>query len=206
MSRAAARNKALILVTEDYDPAAWETLENGETETQSWLAVAQDLWGQGCFGPGQMEAMRQGANGLTITKKMIVGAIGGAIGGVGTIAAENSAYIDVYDCDPHVLAYRQQDTGAAGKLLKTFAWNPEKPELQADRYHGLIASCAIALAADFGATVKTLVAAVKPSGLLYVDEIHAADASVAALIAQGIAAPEQPGPPSPGRRDAGAEG
>ena len=193
MSKAAARKVSLVLVTEEHDLTAWDAFEGGETETQSWLAVAQDFWGQGCYGPGQMEAIRQGANGLTVTKKQIVGAIGGALGGAGAIANENSTYIDVFDCDTQALAYKQQDTGiaGAGKFLKLFPWNVEKPELQIDRYHSLIASRAISLASDSNAVVKALAKAVKPAGQLFVDEIYAVDANVAALIAQAIAAPGQ---------------
>ena len=114
MAKAAAQRQHLILVTEDYDPAAWETFADGETEFQSWLAVAQDFWGPGCYGPGQVETVRQGANGLTVTKKQIVGAIGSALGGVGTVAAENSAYVDVFDCNEKILAYKKGDHGPAG--------------------------------------------------------------------------------------------
>lgn len=193
MSTAAQRKPPLILVSEDYDPDAWAALEDGETEIQSWLAVAQDLWGAGCYGPGQTDAICQGANGLTVTKKQIVGAIGGALGGVGDVAAAYDTYIDVFDCDAEVLAYKQQDNGAAGagKLLKLFAWNPEKPELQADRYHSLIASRALSFGATLEPIVKAFTKAVKPGGQLYVDELYAADPSVSALIAQATASPGQ---------------
>ena len=193
MSKAAPRKQSLILVSEDYDPQAWSALEGGETEIQSWLAVAQDLWGPGCYGPGQTDAIRQGANGLTVTKKQIVGAVGGALGGVAEVATAYDTYIDVFDCDAEVLAYKQQDHGAAGagKLLKLFPWDPEKPEFQPDRYHSLIASRALSFGATVEPIVKALAKAVKPGGQLYVDELYATDPSVSALIAQATASPGQ---------------
>ncbi len=191
MSTAAPRKQSLILVSEDYDPQAWSALEGGETEIQSWLAVAQDLWGAGCYGPGQAEAMRQGADGLAVTQEHIVGTIGGALGGVAEVAAGCGAVIDVFDCDAEVLAYKQQDAGAADNLLKLFPWNPEKPDFQADHYDGLIASRAISFASQVEPVVKALAKAIKPGGQLYVDELYAADPSVSALIAQATASPGQ---------------
>ena len=185
------RKRPLILISEDYDPDAWRTLDEGETEFQSWAAVAQDIWGRGCFGPGQAKAAREGANGLTINKTQILGAVGCGVGGVAPIASGLGAYIEVFESDPALLAYEQQDPGASGKFLKLAAWAPQKPELRADRYHGLMAFRALSAAADPAPIAKALAAAVKPSGRLFSDEIYAPDPSVAALIAQAIAAPGQ---------------
>jgi hypothetical protein len=189
----AAQKKPLILVSHEYNPQAWASFGEGESETQSWLAVAQDLWGPGCYGPGQTDGIRQGANGLTVTKQQIVGAIGGALGGVGEVAADYGAYIDVFDCDAAVLAHNQQGLAEAvgGKLLKLFPWTPAKPELKADRYHSLIAAHAFAYAPAIEPLAKVLATAVKGGGQLYVDEFYAADPSVSALIAQGTASPGQ---------------
>jgi len=185
------RKRPLILISEDYDPDAWRTLDEGETEFQSWAAVAQDIWGRGCFGPGQANAAREGANGLTINKTQILGAAGCGVGGVASIASGLGAYIEVFECDQALLAYEQQDPGASGKFLKLAAWAPPKLELRAERYHGLMAFRALSAAPDPAPVAKALADAVKPAGRLYSDELYAPDPSVAALIAQAIAGPGQ---------------
>ena len=190
MSKAAVRKRALILVSEDYDPEEWSRVE-GESEVQSWLAVAQDLWGVGCFAPGQREAARTGAGGLTITKKQIVGAVGGALGGLAEVASENGgAYIDVFDCDAAVLEFKRNDP-AASKLLKLAGWDTAKPAFTGDRYHSLIAARAMSCCASPEPLLKALASAVKPGGQLFVEELHANDSSVAALVAQAISPPSQ---------------
>ena len=191
MSKAAAHKRSLILVSEDYDPGAWSMLEGGESEFQSWAAVVHDLWGVGCYGPGQLDSVRTGAGGLTITKKQIVGAVGGAIGGVAEVAAENGgAYIDVFDCDAAVLAFKQKDASGS-KLLKLASWDSANPTFPAERYHSLIAFRPLMFNASPEPVLKALAGAMKPGGQLYIDELHASDPSVAALIAQSIAAPGQ---------------
>lgn len=190
MSKAAARKRALILVSEDYDPEEWSRVE-GESEIQSWLAVVQDLWGVGCYAPGQQEAAHTGAGALTITKKQIVGAVGGALGGLADVASANGgAYIDVFDGDTAVLDFKRKDPGAS-KLLKLAGWDSAKPAFPENRYHSLFAIRAMSCTAAVEPLLKALAAAVKPGGQLFVEELHANDPSVAALIAQSIAPPTQ---------------
>lgn len=190
MSKAAARKRALILVSEDYDPEEWTRVE-GESEVQSWLAVAQDLWGVGCYAPGQREAAHTGAGGLTITKKQIVGAVGGALGGLAEVATGNGgAYIDVFDCNTEVLAHKRKDP-AASKLLKLNGWNVESPSFADARYHSLIAVRAMSCCTAAEPLLKALAAAVKPGGQLFLEELHANDPSVGALVAQSISPPSQ---------------
>lgn len=188
-----ARKKPLILVSETHEPEAWGARDYGESEFESWLAVVQDLWGAGCFGPGQLDAMRQAANGLTMTKEKTIGAIGGAVGGLGTVAVELGAYIDVFDCDAAVLAFKRWDDGSAGagKLLKLSPWDPPIPALQAKRYHGLIVAGALSLATSTAPLIKAIAGAVKDGGQLFVDALYAKDLSVGALVAQSIASPGQ---------------
>jgi hypothetical protein len=189
MSQAAQRKQPLILVSEDYDPDIWRSLEEEESEFQSWVAVAQDIWGRGCFLPGQAVAAREGAAGLTVNKTMIVGAVGSAVGGVGQIATEIGAYIEVFESDPSLLKHLLAEPGPSGKFLRPAGWNPEKPELRAGRYHALMAMRALSVSLDPVAATKALAAAVKPAGRLFIDELYAPDPSVAALIAQSIAGP-----------------
>lgn len=189
MSQAAQRKQPLILVSEDYDPDVWRSLDEEESEFQSWVAVAQDIWGKGCFLPGQAAAVREGAAGLTVNKTMIVGAIGCSVGGVGQIAAETGAYIEVFEGDPSLLKHQLAEPGPGGKFLKPAAWTPEKSELRAGRYHALMALRALSMSPDPVAVVKAIAAAVKPAGRLFIDELYAPDPSVAALVAQSIAGP-----------------
>jgi len=189
MSQAAQRRQPLILVSEDYDPDVWRSLDEEESEFQSWVAVAQDIWGRGCFLPGQAAAAREGAAGLTVNKTMIVGAVGCGIGGVGQIAAETGAYIEVFEGDPSLLMHQLAEPGPGGKFLKPAAWTPEKSELRAGRYHALMALRALSMSPDPVAAIKSIAAAVKPAGRLFIDELYAPDPSVAALVAQGIAGP-----------------
>lgn len=191
MSQAAQRKQPLILVSEDYDPDIWRSLEEEETEFQSWVAVAQDIWGRGCFLPGQAAAAHEGASGLTINKTMIVGAAGSAVGGVGQVAIDTGAYIEVFESDAALLKHEEAEPGPAAKLLRLAGWNPEKPELRPSRYHALMSLRALAVSPDPVATTKALAAAVKPAGRLFIDELYAPDPSVAALVAQGIAGPSQ---------------
>lgn len=189
MANTAAKKKPLILVSQDYDPKAWETLESGESEFESWAAVAQDLWGLGCYGPGQHDAMLQALNGVAIHKSKVVGVIGSTLGGIGIIAEENNAYIDVMDCNTELLQKPPQPPADAkgGKFLKSLGWDPNKIQMPAARYHGLVCAGAISLAPNLADAVQSLTAAVKPGGFLFIDEIFATDPSAAALIAQGIA-------------------
>lgn len=176
--------KKLLLVSEEADPSAWESLKEGESEVQSWLAVAQDVWGVGAYRPGQRESIRQGANGLTMTKKHIIGAAGFAVGGVGVVADELAAYVDVFEASTDVLSQPQHT-----KLLKAAGWQTQKPEFKTDRYHGLLAIGAIAQGAAPEMVAGALAAALKGGGQVYVDELHAADPSAGALVAQAIACP-----------------
>jgi hypothetical protein len=189
MQHAAQRRQPLILVSEDYDPDIWRSLEEEEPEIQSWLAVAQDIWGRGCFLPGQLLAVREGAAGLMLKKTMTIGAVGCAVGGVGQLALDTGAYIEVFESDPCLLDHSQAEPGPAAKLLRPAAWSPEKPDLRAGRYQALMALRALSASPDPAATIKTLAAAVKPAGRLFIDDLYAADPSVAALVAQGIAGP-----------------
>lgn len=191
MSTAARRKPATILVSEDYDPGVWETLDGEESAFQAWVAVAQDIWGRSCFAPGQADAARQAAAALTINKTMIVGAAGCGVGGVGRIASEAGAHIEVFESDAALLAHAAADPGPAGKLLRVAALDPAQPDLRADRYHALMALRAVSASPDPFVAAKALAAAVKPGGRLFVDELFVADPSVAALIAQGIAGPNQ---------------
>jgi len=186
---AAQRKQPLILVSEDYDPDIWRSLEEEETEFQSWLAVAQDIWGRGSFLPGQAAAAREGAAGLTINKTMIVGAVGCSVGGLGQVATDTGAYIEVFEADPSLLKHQLAEPGPSGKFLKPAAWDPEKPELRAGRYHALMALRALSVSPDPVAATKAIAAAVKPAGRLFMEELYAPDPSVAALVAQGIAGP-----------------
>lgn len=189
MANTAAKDRPLILVSQDYDPKAWETLESGETELESWAAVAQDLWGLGCYGPGQHDAMLQGLNGVAIHKSKVVGVIGSTLGGIGVIAEENNADIDVMDCNAELLQKNPQPQAEAkgGKFLKFSAWDSQKIQMPSARYHGLVCAGAIALTPNLQNTVQSLTSAVKPGGFLFIDEIFVADPSAATLIAQGIA-------------------
>lgn len=189
MSQAAQRKQPLILVSEDYDPDIWRSLEEEESEFQSWVAVAQDIWGRGCFLPGQAAAVREGAAGLTLNKTMIIGAVGSAVGGLGQIATDAGAYIEVFECDPSLLKHTLAEPGPSGKFLRPAGWNPETPELRAGRYHALMALRALSACPDPVAATKAIAAAVKPAGRLFIDELYAADPSVAALVAQGITGP-----------------
>ena len=178
--------KKLLLVSEDADPAAWEALKAGESEVQSWLAVAQDLWGAGCYRPGQRESIRQGANGLTMTKKHIIGAAGFALGGVGVVAGELAAYVDIFEASADVLSQPQQT-----KMLKAAGWQPQQPDFKSDRYHGFLAIGTIAQGVAPETVVNALAGALKGGGQIYVDELHAADPSAGALVAQAIACPSE---------------
>lgn len=189
MSQAAQRKQPLILVSEDHDPDIWRSLENEESEFQSWVAVAQDIWGRGCFLPGQAMAAHEGAAGLTLNKTMIVGAVGSAVGGVAQVAAEAGAFIEVFESDPSLLKHLMGEPGGAGKFLRPAEWNPQKPNLRAGRYHALMALRALSVSPDPVAATKALAAAVRPAGRLFIDELYAPDPSVAALVAQGIAGP-----------------
>jgi SAM-dependent methyltransferase len=191
MSKSAQRKRPVILVSEDYDPDVWRTLDEGESEFQAWVAVAQDIWGRGCYAAGQADAVREGSNGLTINKAQIIGAAGCAVGGLAPIAKASGTHIEVFESDPAVLAYAEQDAGAAGKFLKLAAWDPARPELKAGRYHGFMALRALSAAADPLPVAAALANTVKPGGRLFVDELYAPDPSVAALVAQAIAAPGQ---------------
>lgn len=189
MSTAARRRPSTILVSENYDPAVWHTVEGEESPFDAWVAVAQDIWGRGCFAPGQASAARQAAIALTINKTMIVGAVGGVVGGVGQIANETGAHIEVFEADAAMVSHAKADTGPGSKLLRVAALDPAMGDIKADRYHALMGLRASALSADPAKVMDALAAAVRPGGRLFLDELHAADPSVAALIAQGIASP-----------------
>jgi hypothetical protein len=182
------RKKPLILVSRDYDPAVWKEVDSLETEFESWLAVAQDVWGFGCFGPGQDEVARLGANATTITKAKIIGAIGSAIGGLGPVAEQNSTYIEVFECDPEVLKYKQDPRSAQSghKFLKLASMDPARIDLKQGRYHGLISVGAVGLSADPQPAILALAQSIRPGGYLFVDELCAADPAVARLISQGL--------------------
>jgi hypothetical protein len=186
---AVQRKQQLILVSEDYDPDVWRSLDEEETEFESWAAVAQDIWGRGCFLPGQAAAAHEGAAGLTINKTMIVGAVGCAVGGVGRVAIETGTYIEVLEGDPNLLTHELSEPGPGSKFLKPEAWDPAKPALRAGRYHALMALRALSVSPDPVAALKAIAAAVKPAGRLFIDELYAPDPSVAALVAQSIAGP-----------------
>lgn len=189
MSTAARRKPSTILVSEDYDPNVWQSLDSEESAFQSWVAVAQDVWGRGCFLPGQAGAAREAAAALTINKTMIVGAIGCAVGGIGSIAHETGTHVEVFENDAALIGYAKDEPGPGGKLLRLAAFDPAKPDLRDGRYHALIAMRAISGSADAIEATKALAAAVKQGGRLFIDELYVSDSSVASLIAQGIAGP-----------------
>jgi hypothetical protein len=190
MPKASSRQK-LILVSADYDPSAWHERE-GESEFESWAAVAQDLWGAGFFAPGQASGLHRAANAVTIKREHVVGAIGGALGGLAEIAADREAAIDVFDCDREVLAFNRDEARTAGRSRLSFqSWNPARPDLKAARYDSLIAARAFAFSGAPERLCVALAAAVKPGGLLFVDELYAADLLVAALVARTTALPDR---------------
>ena len=184
MSAAAQRKQPLILVSEDHDPDVWRSLDEEESEFESWAAVAQDIWGRGCFLPGQAQAVREAADAIADDKAQTVAIVGCAVGGVEALAG---ARIEVFECDLALLMHLQQSDGAAP--IERTEWNPAALELQADRYRNVVAQRALSLCANPAAAVATLVAAVKAGGRLVIDDLYAADPSVAALVAQGIAGP-----------------
>lgn len=185
----ATHKQPLILVSQDYDPDIWRSLDEEESEFQSWFAVAQDIWGRGCYLPGQAEAVREGASGLTIGKAMTVAAVGCTVGGLGPVAIENAIRIEVFESDAVLLKDAQAEPDPAGKLLRLTGWDPKKPELPAARYDGLMALRAVSASPDPVIATKALAAAVKPGGRIFIDELYASDPSAAALVAQGIAGP-----------------
>jgi hypothetical protein len=189
MGRSAARSEPLVLVSGDYNPSVWQSRSEPESAFDSWLAVAQDVWGRGCFRAGQKEAMQHCANSLPIDKSKVAGVIGRTLGGLGAIAAESGVHLDVVDCNKALLDFLEYDTGVGKKYLKQEAWYPAAPELRAGRYHGLIASGAFGASADAGRLAKVLAAGLKSRGQIVVDEIYAEDTAAAALIAQGVRGP-----------------
>jgi hypothetical protein len=190
MTKAAKR--PLILVSEDYDPRAWGERDAGESEFESWAAVVQDLWGTGCFAPGQASNLARAANAVTIKHGHVVGAIGGALGPLAPVAAERAVAIDAFDCDRDMLAFKreQPQPSGRGKLVHQ-SWNPARPELKAGHYDSLIAARAFTFVARPDPLCQTLAAAIKAGGLLFVDELYAADMLVAALVARTTALPDQ---------------
>lgn len=191
MSNAAAKKKPLILVSQDYDPKAWEKLDCGETEFESWAAVAQDLWGPGCFGPGQNVAMEQGLNGAAIHKSKVIGVIGTTLGGAGVVAESKSAYVDIIDSNAELLKNMPAPPldAKGNRFLKFSGWDPQKISIPPARYHGLVAMGAISLTPNLSDAIQALAEAIKPGGFLCIDEIYVNDPSAAALIGQGIAYP-----------------
>jgi hypothetical protein len=191
MANVASKKKPLILVSKDYDPKAWEALDAGESEFDSWAAVAQDIWGAGCFGPGQSEMMEQGLNGAAINKSKIIGVIGSTLGGAGVVAESKSAYVDVIECNAEFMANAPPPPLEAknNRFLKFSSWDPQKLAIQPARYHGLAALGAISLTPNLSDTIQVLAEAIKPGGFLSVDEVFVSDPSAAALIGQGIARP-----------------
>lgn len=188
----AASRQPLILVSEDYDPHAWSERESGESEFESWAAVAQDVWGAGCFAPGQASALARAANAVTIKRQHVVGAVGGALGALTTIVAEREASIDVFDCDRGALTVKRAQPQPAGRgKLAHQCWNPARPDFESSHYDSLIAWRAFSFVATTDRFCQTLAAAVKPGGLLFVDELYAADMLVAALVARTIATPDR---------------
>ena len=108
--------------------------------------------------------------------------------GLGPVAAESSSYIEVFEGDAGVLRYKQEPRPASPghKYLRLAPMNPAQIDLKPGRYHGLMSFGTFALSGDFEATANSLAQSVRPGGYLYVDELFAADPSVALLVGQGI--------------------
>lgn len=182
MSRLAKVRKPLCLVTDEREPGIWEMSE--ETDFMSRLAVCQDVWGRDVFSPGQAFALRQAANAIAINKTQIIGAIGIAMGGLGTTVQEFGAHIEVFEGDRELCEHNQATPSFLGKLIKLERWTPGSPVLKAKRYHRLITYGAFAAVDQVASFVKELSEALKPGGYLYVDEIWAEDAAEGRAIAR----------------------
>ena len=181
MSGAARPKKPLVLVSDDVEPPHWDA--KGEPELMSRLAVCQDVWGRNCFAPGQAFAMRQAAYALAVNKTQIYGAIGACLGGFGPMLQEFGVHVEVFESDQQLYEHNAASPNFLGKLIKFERWDEAKPILKPKRYHRLSAYGAFAATKNLESLAAELCAALRPGGVLYIDEIWSNDRSSAQALA-----------------------
>lgn len=150
--------------------------EIGETSTiLQRIRVAEALWGQGNFGPGDAEFLTALAAQLGLTKEMSLAFIGVGLGGAArALVDDTEVWITGFERNPAIAAVGVEQCTIAGKAKKVqiSVTDYETLLLPAKKFNDVISKETLYLVRDKARLVKQIAGGVKPGGtFLFTDYV-----------------------------------
>jgi hypothetical protein len=171
-----AANKAVvkpkIVLLGQKDPAEQIELDPGEGPFESWLAVAQDMWGEGNLTAVDRVFASAAIGALAVTNKAIFGVVCYHLGyRLFCYSREIDIWVDAYECEPAVSTIQKRPKDK----VKLSVWNTNKRQLGTSRFTKLAVLCPSKISGSSVALSRDYASSLKPGGNLFLADIFARD-------------------------------
>jgi cyclopropane fatty-acyl-phospholipid synthase-like methyltransferase len=142
--------------------------------SESRIAMAEELWGEGYLSPGGASELARLAAPLGLSAASSLLLLGAEMGGPAhTLAGELGVWVAAHEADPQLAARAALHIQRAGKALakraSVAAWNPQAPVFRQKFYHHAIALEAVRHQVP-EPVLAAIAAALKPHGQLVLVE------------------------------------
>ena len=169
-----ATNKAAvkpeIILLGQKDPAEQIELNPDEGPFESWLAVAQDMWGTGNLTPLDNVFASTAIGALAVTTKGIFGAVCYHLGNrLFCFSREIDAWIDAYECESAVSQIQKRPKDK----VKLHLWNAKECPLGKKRFTKLAVLNASKIPGSIEALSREYADSLKPTGDLFLADLVA---------------------------------
>ena len=171
-----AANKAVvkpkIILLGQKDPAEQIELDPNESPFESWLAVAQDMWGEGNLTAVDRVFASAAIGALAVTNKAIFGVVCYHLGyRLFCYSREIDIWVDAYECEPAVSTIQKRPKDK----VKLSLWNATKRPLGTSRFTKLAVLCPSKISGSSVASSRDYANSLKPGGNLFLADIFARD-------------------------------
>jgi hypothetical protein len=162
--------KSKIVLLGQKNPAEQIDLDPNEGPFESWLAVAQDMWGVGNLTPLDRVFASTAIGALAVTGKAIFGAVCYHLGQrLFSFSREVDIWIDAYECEPAVSLIEKRPKDK----VKLSPWTAKERQLGTNRFTKLAVLYMTKLPVPSAALFRDCAISLKPNGNLFVADLVA---------------------------------